>query len=141
MNVKEIRKAAVDFRKSIEFCGASLGIAFENFPSGSCGDTVPLLGTYLIDLNFGNFQYMLGNYGNHEKGTWKSHAWLQSNDLIIDITADQFDEITEKVIVEKDALWHKNLNGKFLHLANYRIYDSNTVSRLNSIYKKIVNHI
>jgi len=141
MNETKIREAAVNFRNAIELCSASLGVAFNNFPKGSCGDTVLMLGTYLIDMNLGKFQYVLGNLGSHKNGTWKSHAWLQSNDLIVDITADQFDERTEKVIVGKETIWHKKLNGKPQHVADFRIFDLYTKARLENMYKKIINQI
>ena len=41
---------------------------------------------------------------NSMKGTihnFQSHAWLQRGDLIVDITADQFDETQEAVRNEK----------------------------------------
>jgi len=41
MNILRIKKAATDFRDAIEKCSSSLGISFEQFPLGSCGDTVP----------------------------------------------------------------------------------------------------
>jgi len=38
--------------------------------------------------------------------------WLQKEDLVIDITADQFDEIDCKAIVTRQSPWHASLGGK-----------------------------
>ena len=69
MNISKIKNAAIVFRNSIENCSQSLGLSFEQFPLGSCGDTVPLLGTYLIEQKLGKFQYVDGYFGKHEDGT------------------------------------------------------------------------
>ncbi|HEC73707.1 MAG TPA: hypothetical protein ENI26_04945 [Methylophaga aminisulfidivorans] len=96
MNIQGVYAAARDFRSAIEACSSSLGVSFKSFPSGACGDVTPLLGTYLIGRGFGEFQYMLGNYGSRGDDGWSSHAWLQSGDLVVDITADQFHDVSER---------------------------------------------
>ena len=55
---------------------------------------------------------------------WSYHSWLQRGNLIIDITADQFEEISEQVIVSTSSRWHENLevdesSGK---IAEYKSY-------------------
>lgn len=137
MDIEQIRKAATDFRNAIEACTSKLDFAFNLFPSGSCGDTTAMLGTYLIVKYLGEFQYMSGNYGKRESGNWSSHAWLQSIELVIDITAGQFPEITEKVIVKKESEWHQQLKGVSLGLADYRIRDAH----LRQSYQQIVAFI
>lgn len=139
MDIEEIKLASTKFRNAINKCHSLLGITFKNFPEGSCGDAAPLLGTYLIENKLGEFQYYTGNYGAKE--TWSSHAWLQAGSLVVDITADQFPDITKKIIVEEHSLWHKKLNGEALNLADYRIYDDSTVSNLSYLYKIIMRHI
>lgn len=49
-----LRKLAAEFRGAIEISPADLRITFENFPRGSCGDVVLLLGTNLIEKEFSN---------------------------------------------------------------------------------------
>lgn len=133
MNILEIKHAATHFSSAIENCFLDLGISFEAFPKGSCGDVAVLLGTYLNNLDYGEFQYMLGDYGSREDNTWSSHAWIQSNSLIVDITADQFTEINEKIIVSTASSWHRLLNGKAQHKADIEIYDQATKLKLNNI--------
>jgi len=82
------------FRHAIEACDRSaLPITFENFPAGSCGDAALILGKYLEERGFGLFDYVLGERGG------RSHAWLQRGHLVVDITGDQFDDMS----VAKDA--------------------------------------
>ncbi|MCP4124426.1 MAG: hypothetical protein GY751_22005 [Bacteroidetes bacterium] len=107
--IEKLYLASKDFRNAIDTCYRELGVAFSSFPRGSCGEAAPMLGTYLIEQGLGEFQYMLGDYGSIEGGNWSSHAWLQSGNLIVDITADQFPDIDKKVIVQEDHEWHKNL--------------------------------
>ncbi|MGD0278201.1 MAG: hypothetical protein ABSC11_02715 [Smithella sp.] len=141
MNIEKIRESATDFRNAIEVCAPSLGIIFESFPRGSCGETVLLLGTYLIEQGLGEFQYMLVDYGIRKDLNWSSHAWLQLDNLVVDITADQFPEITEKVIVQEFSKWHLKLNGTSQNIADYRIYNAYTISFLSSMYLKIIGSI
>jgi hypothetical protein len=56
---------------------------------------------------------------------------------VIDITADQFPEITEKVIVKKESEWHQQLKGESLGSADYRIRDSH----LRQSYQQIIAFI
>jgi len=138
MDIDKIRKTATDFRNATEVCAPSLGVSFKRFPSGACGDAVLLLGTYLIEKGFGEFQYVLGNYGEPTDSNWSFHAWLESDSLAVDITADQFPEISEKVVVQDVSKWHAKLNGEKLNIADYRIYDPLTVTFLSSMYRKII---
>ena len=36
---------------------------------------------------------------------WSTHAWLELDGLVIDITADQFDQ--EPVVVTRRSTWHR----------------------------------
>src|SRR5271163_4521740 len=101
----ELKSAATKFRLAIERCDRRrLSDTFQDFPKGSCGDAALLLRAFLQDQGLGTFQYALGwrdgNDGRH------SHAWLAAGGLVVDITADQFQEIDEKVIVTENSGWH-----------------------------------
>lgn len=140
--IEIIKNYCIIFRSAIEKCDKKLmPISFRNFPNGSCGDTVTLLGTYLFDNYMGEFNYVVGCKNG------KSHAWLKNDEgLIVDITADQFPEIVEKVIVSCNSEWHNNFNfTETLHTSHFNIYDSNNdlriKSELESAYKTICNHI
>ena len=64
-----------------------------------------ILAKYLHAKRFG-IPYIVCGYND----THSSHAWIIMDDWIIDITADQFDEITEKVIVTKNSKFHDLFN-------------------------------
>ncbi len=128
------------FRKAIESTNQKQRpICMAKFPNGACGDATLLLGTYLIDLGEEPFNYMLGDRGNGiDDSNWSSHAWLQRDTLIVDITADQFPENKKSTIVTHNSPWHESLNGMTDHIADYKVYEKNTMSPLGPFYKVLV---
>lgn len=62
-------------------------IGFYDFPSGACMDASILLGMILYRHGFGAFQLVSAW---NETGGRFSHAWLENDDILIDITAEQF---------------------------------------------------
>jgi len=141
MNIIHIKDVATHFRETMELHKSDFGVTFSNFPSGACGDATLVLGTHLKDISLGKFNYMVGNYHGIEENSWSSHVWLQSGQLVIDITADQFPNVDDKVIVSNNSIWHSTLNGRALHLADYRIYDANTKCSLERIHHKVLGFI
>lgn len=75
---------------------------------GCCGDSSNLLAAYLADQGFHNFDYVLGYF---KRPNGPSHAWLEGEGLIIDITGDQFiDRVQDglpPVFVSRSAAWHE----------------------------------
>ena len=65
----------------------------KNFPHGSCGDTSILLGQYFFDQSLGLWEYASGE----REPDLHSHAWLERDGLIVDITADQVSPAVAKV--------------------------------------------
>jgi hypothetical protein len=139
MSFEKFKEIASAFRKAIESIPArERPITLREFPRGSCGDASLLLGTYFIELGENPFDYMLGDTtDNHADPNWSSHAWMQRGDLIIDITADQFSEIDKEVIVSTESEWHRTLSGTKQHIADFNIYESNTMTPLREIYRRI----
>jgi hypothetical protein len=80
--------------------GPSGHIAFQAFPHGACGDTSDLLVRFLIERHGYDAKVAVGTKGQHQ-----THAWVVVEDLIIDITADQFDG-QPPVIVTDESPWH-----------------------------------
>jgi hypothetical protein len=128
--IDRIMKASKDFRNALDLCKGELGESFSLFPRGACGDSTDLLGTYLKEKGLGEYNYMYGSCGIH--GT---HAWLQKDDLIIDITADQFDDIKESVIVTRKSIWHDRWDGISSSIAS--IDNIHVQYRPEEMYKKI----
>jgi hypothetical protein len=84
-----------------------------SFPRGQCGTVTRLLAAYLEQAGLGTFAYVTGGRSDpaepDEEG-W-SHAWLEHDGLIIDITADQFPENHDQpIIVTRDRTWHNTFN-------------------------------
>jgi hypothetical protein len=77
------------------------------FPKACCGDTSNLLAAYLAEHGFHDFTYVMGYF---KKSGGPSHAWLDGNGLIIDITSDQFSDRVPKalgpVYVSTKRDWH-----------------------------------
>lgn len=129
-----VRRVASLFRMAIEACDRSmLPISFEEFPRGSCGDATPLLGTYLIEHGFGPFDYVLGERGS----SGYTHAWLRQGQLVVDISADQFADAPEAIIVCVNSPWHQTFQQQVKHVADFRIYDEYTTASLASAYELI----
>ena len=81
---------------------------FKNFPRGSCGWASLLLGAALADRNIDGFLYVCGEREGKSRGCITSHAWLASEELILDITADQFADSAEPMVVARNSDWHKS---------------------------------
>lgn len=78
-----------------------LTIEFENFPIGSCGGACDILFFFLQENGYKNIKYVCG-----EKSS-KTHAWLEFDSFIIDITIQQFDKSITDVIFPLNSLIHK----------------------------------
>ena len=82
-----IRSLSGDFRAAIHrTCHvlARLSPDFRHFPRGSCSSACFLLGRWLTENRHRDFDYVSLNDGTC------SHVWLQNDDLVVDITGDQF---------------------------------------------------
>jgi hypothetical protein len=75
-------------------------VALDDFPNGACGDCALLLGEYLFNGVPGKWSYRSGIRDGH------TDAWLDKEGLAVDITADQFPDIEERVIVTSYSAWH-----------------------------------
>jgi len=107
--IEQYYAIALNFRKSIELTMKERTfLTIFSFPNGACGPVTRLLGTFLQERNLGDFNYICGERWIEKRKSIQTHAWLQKESLIIDITADQFvGEITEQVIVTTKSVWHK----------------------------------
>ena len=104
-DITTIRKLARQFRRALEQSLPKITpIAFRRFPCGSCNDTCILLGRYLRETGFGTLDYVSGEREGH------THGWLRKREVIVDITADQFLDQAEPVIVTTDASWHQEFD-------------------------------
>ncbi len=130
---EELHAKASEFRQAILDAIPLDDIVFEQFPRGACGDTSDLLGEYFYRSQFGIWQYRCGWRKGH------SHAWIEGDGLIVDITADQFDDMDEAVIVTRDQSWHLGFTpiAGDGHPALIATYDESTAQRLRSLYHRL----
>ncbi len=139
---EQVFEHALRFRAAIDRTDKSkLPITFKNFPNGSCGDAALLIGAYFVNVGLGQFQYILGERERGDSRSWSSHAWIENDGLIVDITADQFPDAPRAVMVERNSQWHDQFNGTRQNIAHFNIYDSNTASNLGNAYGEIVRHL
>jgi len=103
-----IQNAASKFRRAIEASDQEIlrPVFHGKFPRGACGDASDLLATYLYEQGVGHFEYVLACRGSADNGTLRQHAWLEQDGLIVDITADQFQDAPKAVIVSANSDWH-----------------------------------
>jgi hypothetical protein len=135
-DIKHIQEIAVRMRRAIdEVPRQKLPFPMASFPLGACGDGSLLLGTYLKDRGFPDFEYILGERGNHRDNTWISHAWLGCGSLIVDMTADQFPDISVNVIVADPSKWHRQFSIVSKSLSDFRLWDGPGVGHLHTFYR------
>lgn len=93
--MEKIEYLACKFRKAIEVAKSegkfTYDQMFRNFPQGCCGITSELLSKFLLDNGIkAELTYVCGIYYNDLLES-PSHAWLlANNNIVIDITGDQF---------------------------------------------------
>ena len=147
----EIQGLAAKFRRAIDLAKENGKLNFDDifraFPRGCCGDTCYRLGQYLLDHDIAS-TYVCGNYYyDNPEGRWQSHAWIMVNELIVDITGDQFKFSQDfiyynlPVYVGKTDAFHElfEVDKRDIHL----LLGLNQVSdfRLNGLYEIIMQYI
>lgn len=124
------------FRDALKECHKTgLPATFREFPKGSCGDACLLLAKWLEENGHTGFSYVCGLRNG------QSHAWLERHGIIVDLTADQFPEISDTVIVTRNQSWHNTFEERESYSADFERYDVRTASVLESAYKKIKSAI
>lgn len=127
LGIQEISSIIVPFRKAI--VNALLNREFSrkdrmsNFPYGCCDDYCDLLAYYLYDRFQINTNQINGVYRDSIPEEITNHAWLLLDDIIIDITADQFSSLIENdngVYVGVESEFYQLLEDKQT-LLNYDI--------------------
>lgn len=108
-----------------------------HFPQGSASESTLLLGALLFDHGLAGFDYVAGERGAYAQNDWSSHAWLTRGDLVVDITADQFEDAPEAVIVSAQSRWHDQFILTSRERADFRLLPG--CSALQPIYDHIVS--
>lgn len=103
--VEFLRIDVLRFRRALEACLHSLDrTIFGNFPHGCCGAVSEILAIFLHAQGHGTFVYVCGLKFDDSRSF--SHAWLEQEGCIVDITLDQFDRRSEHTFVTVDRSWH-----------------------------------
>ena len=129
-----------EFRTALEiFPKQGLLLPFDDFPLGTCGDASLLLAKYFQKCGLGEFRYVSGTYSAN--GEFCSHAWLEKDELIIDITADQFDEFAAPLIGSKrENAWYQRFECEN-EVADFELYTDWSRGALASVYRKVVKYL
>ncbi|WP_156521327.1 hypothetical protein [Halothiobacillus diazotrophicus] len=133
---EHIEKLARKMRAAIEALPReALPTPMSSFPAGSCGDASLLLGAYFKDSGVLGFEYICGDRGSQQDNTWTSHAWLSNGPLIVDITADQFEDAPAKIIVSEHSLWHATFTTEKGQNSDFRAWSGPGTYHLHTMYQ------
>lgn len=108
--LSDLHKACLEFRNAIiKSSKENLSIGFQSFPLGSCGDASLVLGFYLESKGLGVFDYVCGKRNGY------THAWLEKDGIILDITGSQFEDCNIDVYVGEKNLFYMSFEESFRH--------------------------
>jgi hypothetical protein len=136
---EKIRELAERFREAIIRCNrAELPVSLTDFPIGSCADASMLLGTYFKDNGIEGFNLVKGKRG--EGSSLETHYWLEKSNVLVDISADQFEDVNEPVVIdEPDSKWYGAFDKATLQEADYHTIEATDVkAHLGAVYEFIL---
>jgi len=150
--MKDIKSLANQFREAIEVAKEARefykDIVFRNFPIGCCGDTCDLLAQFLLDNDI-EIYCVRGTYRDGSFEDIQSHAWLLAdNQIIIDITGDQFRYTPHLLNYNKSVyVGAENDFYRLFEVDSIDVYEGidalgdGCQGRLNELYRKIMRYI
>jgi hypothetical protein len=116
-----IRQIALAFRAAIESTPLELRRSLmQSFPVQACGVSSALLGAYFEENDVLGFQWISGVRGTPDPERWETHVWLQRDTLVVDITADQFSDAPDSVIVDDPSEWHEVFERRKCRSADFK---------------------
>ena len=140
METPRILEMATRFRTAIESIPPEArSICMQSFPNGACGDTSLLFGAFLVDRGIPGFKYICGERGSRADNTWTSHAWLQREDLVVDLTADQFPDAPTGVIVLSPSPWHMQFDTEPGQDSDFRKWSGYGSDQLYPMYARVLS--
>ena len=114
--IYQIRKILENFNKS-DFDNTTTFYCSSDFPKGCCGDATELIGLYLLKVHGIESEYVCGE--GFMNNSYQSHAWLLCQGYIIDITADQFNDLGYElpdVLIQVQSDFHDSFDTKTTNL-------------------------
>jgi hypothetical protein len=131
-----MKQDIINFRKALDKINwGEIPIGFTDFPCGTCGDVSDILAEYLYTKGFENILYVCGEYNG------SSHAWLEMEGLAIDITADQFLDIQEKVLIQSPSIWHNKYKESSRRKAGYKDMNGMALHGVTVVHNEVLNQL
>ena len=94
-------------RRALEGLATNQGSMFHRFPLGACGPAAELVGRLLAERLGQSGSYVCGD-GHPDLSPAQSHAWVESDKHIIDITHDQFSNtVVSGWVLPIESDWHR----------------------------------
>ena len=137
--MNDITTFASSFRKAIEAARDDGRFdsdqMFRHFPTACCGIASELLARYLLDNGY-NATYICGTC--RKNNIHQSHAWLEVDGVIVDITGDQFRN--NEILLNNDISIYVGSLNRF-----YNLFEIDIVEKCNNHYPlddtQIRNHL
>lgn len=144
LDEKEIYEIALSFRtaiiKAVKNYEFDRSDRMSNFPFGCCDDSCDLLAYYLCDNLQIDSKQINGVYRDDDPFNTCHHVWLILNDIIIDITADQFPSLIKHsngIYVGVESEFYKNLDDLKLQ-ENFNIKENMRLWKDYLVIKKYI---
>lgn len=134
--IYQIRKILENFDKS-DFDNTTTFYHSSGFPKGCCGDATDLVGLYLLKFHGIESEYVCGECLINN--LYQSHAWLLCQGYIIDITADQFNDIgynLPDVLIQTQSDFHDSFDTKTTYPTSIKHLENTNIP---SVLLKVVS--
>ncbi len=112
------------------------------FPVKCCNFAANLLVLELSEIGVGRLRRMMGTVRDGKGNDLETHVWVQADDFVADITADQFGQA--RVVVEQQSRWHDGLHDKKPFLPRQDVVEgiSDTeIGRLRGLYEQVLGEL
>lgn len=131
----ELKILCSNIRKSIELTQFQTSL-LKYFPKGCCRDASIIIAEIIKEKGFEGVFYCNREIDEY----FVSHAWLEYRTYILDLTADQFGDQFEKVIVIPKAeatILYKSINREFCNLQIAGVDVCNVIKDLDIIKSEL----
>lgn len=143
-DIERLKVIAEEFRKGFEEIDLSDAPGFlPGFPEGCCSWASYMIGHFLkYELGLAPVEIQAERFG--PEGT-DPHSWLMVDDIIIDITSDEFEDSTERVIVSSDSTWHskweEKKNADIIKISEYDKIEYGTKYKPTDVYEMLAARV
>ncbi len=146
--MEAVSKLAVRFRQAVEeeiSTSDYVDVELNSFPLGSCEVSSQMFALYLISLDYENVKLTFNKRNKLDLTDYRkdSHVWIVIDDeLIIDLTGDQYSDCSEPVIVSKNSDFHNSFT---LHdireVTGTCLIRPGCTSGYSNFYRKVVTRL